>query len=113
LQPPKKVNLEVLASRKIKNVRGILGRFPICMRICFGDAWEVSCMRKKLFWRFSPPKKVKNASWDILEVPDLHENLFWRCVGSFLHTEKVILEVAAFEKSKKCFVGYWGGSQFV
>ena len=39
------------------------------MRICFGDAWEVSCIRKKLFWRFSPPKKVKNASWDILEVP--------------------------------------------
>ena len=24
---------------------------------------------KKLIWRFSPPKKVKNASWDILEVP--------------------------------------------
>jgi len=32
-------------------------------------------------------------------------------MGGFLHTEKVILKALASEKSKKCFVGYFGGSR--
>ena len=43
---------------------------------------------EKVILEVAASGKIKNASWDILEVPNLHENLLWRCVGSFLPPKK-------------------------
>jgi hypothetical protein len=73
---------------------GILGRFPICMRICLGDAWEVSCLRKKVILEVPA---FAGMTVREQEIPASEKKLFWR----FSHPEKL-----------KMFVGYWGGSRF-